>query len=482
MIKRPILLAIFTIVLAFNTSAHSGKARFHIIIDTDGASDDLRTLCMLLGNKEAEVLAVTASEGALPPDISARKATALLHGFFHEGIPVGCGRAAGAPAPMWRRYAMQTFWGDRQATDSISAARLIARTIEDEEEKIIFVALGPLTNLYDALQESSDLSNRVERVIWYDSSTYPLTGINYLTDTIAANNILRSGIPVYIIAENPAKPVIITSEWIDSIAAVSTPYAAKIATTHRSEPLNRLIDAKHLKVWDELAALYLYAPELFDTRTVSPTVKICYPDNSVSVKDLQDAMLAVLRGKPDSESRVLFGFPTSKEIYASDVAPIIDTAISRHGMSEWRAAVLTNELHGHLGIYATIGVKMGIRAREYFNIGVDDITVTSLAGSTPPISCMNDGLQVATGGTLGHGLITVAPTEHPHPEAEFSFKGKTIRLKLKSRYAERIARDVRKGVEMYGGSTEQYWQYIRSLALQYWKEFDRHEIFDLYRD
>ena len=34
--------------------AHSGKARFHIIVDTDCAADDLRTLCMLLGNREIE--------------------------------------------------------------------------------------------------------------------------------------------------------------------------------------------------------------------------------------------------------------------------------------------------------------------------------------------------------------------------------------------------------------------------------------------
>ena len=47
--------------------AHSGKARFHAVVDTDGAADDLRTLCMLLGNREVEVLAVTTSEGALLP-------------------------------------------------------------------------------------------------------------------------------------------------------------------------------------------------------------------------------------------------------------------------------------------------------------------------------------------------------------------------------------------------------------------------------
>lgn len=48
-------------------AAHSGKARFHMIIDTDGAADDLRTLLLLRGNREAEVLAIVSSEGALPP-------------------------------------------------------------------------------------------------------------------------------------------------------------------------------------------------------------------------------------------------------------------------------------------------------------------------------------------------------------------------------------------------------------------------------
>ena len=179
---------------------------------------------------------------------------------------------------------------------------------------------------------------------------------------------------------------------------------------------------------------------------------------------MQTRLTAILRGKPDSESRVFYGFPVRHALYAADVVPIIDSAIARHGVSEWRAGVLTNELHGHLGIYATIGVKMGIRAREYFNIGVDDILVTTYAGHNPPISCM----------------ITVAENVTPRPEARFTFKNKTVRLVLKPGYADRIRRDVKRGIELYGNLTEPYWQYVRALALQYWLDFDRHEIFDMY--
>lgn len=461
--------------------AHSGKARLHAIIDTDGAADDLRALCLLLGNREIEVLAVTACEGALTPACAAAKTAALLDSFHHEGVPVGEGRAVGAPAPPWRAHSEAVAWGDAATvrTRFPAAAELIARTIAEEEEPVVFVALGPLTNLADALQAQPELAERIQQVVWYNTQAAPLTGPNYATDPAAARRVFDSGIPATIVSASPQYRVAITPELLDRFAAVLTDYARRIVSTHRTEPLARLVGERHLQAWDDLVAAYLFAPELFRTEPVAPAVSACTLDGHHAAARIDSVLTAILRGKPDSESRVFYGFPVGEELYAADVAPFVAQAIERHGPSEWRAAVLTNELHGHLGIYATIGVKMGIRAREYFNIGVDDIRVTSFAGLTPPVSCMNDGLQVGTGASVGHGLISVAAEEPVRPEARFSFKGKTIRLRLKPAYAARIRDDVRRGVERYGNLTEPYWQYIRALALQYWLEFDRHAIFDL---
>lgn len=111
---------------------------------------------------------------------------------------------------------------------------------------------------------------------------------------------------------------------------------------------------------------------------------------------------------------------------------------------------------------------------------VDDIEVTTYAGHNPPINCMDDGLQVGTGASVGHGLITVAENDPPRPEARFTFKDKTMRLVLKPEYAGRISGDVKRGIGLYGNLTEAYWLYVRELALQYWLDFDRHEIFDMY--
>lgn len=462
--------------------AHSGKARFHAIIDTDGAADDLRTLCMLLGNREVEVLAVTTSEGALPPGESAAYVRALLDGFYHEGVPVGAGRPTGATAPVWRAHSRQVNWGDTLSSPAgfPSAQRLIAETLGGEEEKVFFIALGALTNVYDVLRENPALGERIDRIVWYNSQAEPLAGANYEADSVAARTVLASGIPVTVVSVNPACPLVVTPSLLDSVAAVPTVYARKIADTHRTAPLAKLVDAGHLQAWDDLVAVNLFAPELFDTREISGSVASCSLPDKASAIRAQAEIIAILRGKPDTESRVFYGFPIQHELYAADVVPMVDETIARHGPSEWRAGVLTNELHGHLGIYATIGVKMGIRAREYFNIGVDDILVTTYAGHNPPISCMNDGLQVGTGASVGHGLITVAESDPPRPEASFSFKGKTLRLALKPEYARRIRDDVRKGIELYGDLTEPYWLYVRELALQYWRDFDRHEIFDMY--
>lgn len=484
---HPFLLRIcLTVILLLGCTsagyAHSGKARFHVIIDTDGAPDDLRTLCMLLGNREVEVLALTTSEGALPPDESAARVRALLDGFYHEGVPVGAGRTPNAAPPAWRNQSALVDWGalPAEGTEFPAAAELIAETLRNEEEKVVYIALGALTNVQDLLDEYPELAERLDRIVWYSTTAEPLSGPNYEADPVAARRVLASRVRTEVVSENPSIPLRVTPALLDSMAAVRNPYARKVVETHRSAPLAGAIDSGHLGLWDDLVAVYLLKPELFEATPVDENVVSCILPDTTPAAAAEGEIVAVLRGKPDTESRVFYGFPAAHSLYAADVVPFIDEAIARHGQSEWRAGVLTNELHGHLGIYATIGVKMGIRAREYFDIGVDDILVTTYAGHKPPISCMNDGLQVGTGASVGHGLITVAEVEHPRPEARFTFKDKTIRLVLKPEYADRIRRDVKRGIELHGDLTEPYWNYVRELALQYWLDFDRHEIFDMY--
>ena len=175
---------------------------------------------------------------------------------------------------------------------------------------------------------------------------------------------------------------------------------------------------------------------------------------------------------------VLKSFNLPLEQYADDVRDIVGSCIERFGIREWKLAVMTNQIHGHLGIYSTLGAKMGLHARELFERqGITDhISILSYAGSVPPVSCLNDGLQISTGATVGHGLISVAEEPRKRAEAIFTAGGKSTRLCLKPEYEDRIRQDISLGVEKYGTSA-QYWQYVRELALKYWSEWDRSEIF-----
>ena len=165
-------------------------------------------------------------------------------------------------------------------------------------------------------------------------------------------------------------------------------------------------------------------------------------------------------------------FPLSADLYAADVAAICERTIARYGSDEWRKVTLTNALHGHLGIYSTLGAKMEEMAR-------DEMEIISLAGSRPPMSCMNDGLQVATGSTLGHGLITATLSHNPRPMALFHTSERSFLLALKSTHLRRIQHDIAECILRNGPDSEGYWADVRSLAIGYWEQMDRHEIFDL---
>jgi pyrimidine-specific ribonucleoside hydrolase len=171
-------------------------------------------------------------------------------------------------------------------------------------------------------------------------------------------------------------------------------------------------------------------------------------------------------------------FPTDPKLYSEDMREMVGKTIERHGIKEWRAGVLTNELHGHLGIYAIIGIKMGIYALETLNVEAGEVSIISYAGTEPPVSCMNDGLQVSAGATLGHGLIKSEPTDNPLPEVIFSTENKKINVKVNLPVSKMITEEIAGAVSRWGHSP-QYWQYVRKLAIRYWFELDRKNIFDI---
>jgi pyrimidine-specific ribonucleoside hydrolase len=478
------LIFLFLALWTFPLNGHSTKARFHILIDTDAAPDDLRAICLFLASPEFEILDITTSDGALSPEDGLLKVRALLKSLGHEGIPTALGKAVQKEAPSWRDFCQGIRWGDEkniQIQDKMKAGDLILDALENEPEPVIVVCLGALTNIGQAIEANPQIKDKVSRIAWYNDSIDPFSGTNYDIDRKAAHDVISAGIPLEVVSNSGENAYVFDARILKSIEAVPSPYAERIVSAHDDKDVWRRIESGHLRLWDDLLPVYLLYPDIFECKISDEAgrLKLCI---ARSLEEVQTGFLEILRSRDNVKSLVFTGFPDSPELFADDVRPYMDRIIKKHGKEEWRVGVLTNEIHGHLGIYSIIGAKMGLRARQHFNIGVDDISVVSFAGSTPPLSCMNDGLQVSTGGTIGHGLFAVSPELPYRPEATFAFKGRTVRIRLKDHYWDIVKRDIQKGVELYGSGTEENWKYVRRLALRYWLEWDRREIFSLEKD
>lgn len=93
--------------------------------------------------------------------------------------------------------------------------------------------------------------------------------------------------------------------------------------------------------------------------------------------------------------------------------------------------------HGHLGPYLIIGMKMGDLSNELLGkesgagTGQFHKKAIVMTGLKPPISCIVDGIQFASGCTLGKGNIEVIDKQSP--EATFIIGEKKVTIKLKTK-------------------------------------------------
>jgi Inosine-uridine nucleoside N-ribohydrolase len=269
------------------------KGQYPVWIDTDGAADDLRAICMLLALPETNILGITSSEGALSPPETGKKVKSLLSYFGRKSIPVGTGRILPGEPPPWRQQSEQIRWGkEKETTDtSLCAVRLISDALHKTPQKITFVCLGTLTNLYDVLEKEPVLKERIAKVIWYNEGTD--FGINYKTDSTAASVILKSGIQTEIIS-GAERHIPITKAYLDLINPLPGPYARLIAETHEREPLFSVVLSGHMKTWDDLIPVYITAPALFTPIEHTPHVTLYTLKNEKAIDRARETILNIL--------------------------------------------------------------------------------------------------------------------------------------------------------------------------------------------
>lgn len=464
------------LILSFSLSAesHPWKPNHYVIVDTDGGIDDMKAICMLLASPDVRVLAITVSPGVLNTNITYSKVLNLLNSFHHQGIPVGINRSVSFVSPDFQT-AINTDWGKESGSDDMEAPdfiSLIGEIISFEKTKLSFISLGGLSSVNLALKEIPDLHDQIKEIIWSSDGLSDKKGFNYLIDKVSAAEILKGDIPVRVV-KGTGEERFYDDSTIALLGKIPTFYGRKISDFFSSD-----ISRSHSYSYtcnDEMVVLYLHYPLLFKSEATGNNSESTPAD----IQALRDNTMSILGGETVSKNQVIKDFPTDPSFYSTDIEPSVTEIIAKYGIDEWISGVIANELHRHLGVFAIIGVKMGIRAREYFDTGVDEFKVTSFAGSTPPLSCMNDGIQVSTGATPGHGLLTVINDQEAKPAGEFTYLNRSIRLSLKTEIASKISSELKEINYIYGLDSNIYWELVRKNSIKYWLNLNRHEIFDI---
>lgn len=488
MIRKRYLAAYLLVLFCFFSHfAEAHTYKISVIVDTDMALDDTRALAMLLNSEMVDIPLIVTSDGVATPKTGSRNLRMLLRYFKREDTRVAEGKDLGKPGPPWRSLSENVRWPEPlgvpgKAYASRMAPEEIVNTLESLDEDILYLCLGPLTNLAQALSLSPEIKDRISRLIYYGAHPDdPLPGWNTARDPDSARLVFDSGLKIYSMLLPRERLLHFDQSLYSKIKGMDTPAARLVASIHEASAVKKLLSDGHFCVWDEMPVIYLNQPSLF--RFVPSANR----DRVMSLATFEgegflDTYLKLLGHAADfylspRRSVVLNVFPCDPSNFKEDVSPYVQEIIEKHGFEEWKACLLTNEFHRHLGIYSLIGAKMGIRAREIMEAPFDTLRVTSLAGNSPPLSCMNDGLQVSTGASLGRGSIQISDQE-PQPAATFLYKNKTLTLRLKRAWVDTVRGDIKKNLKEFGGLNPEYFSSIRKLSIRYWLDLDRQDIFD----
>ncbi len=277
-------LSITTLILLLLVAGASGctagsgdDAQLAVVVDTDMGIDDVRALIFLLESGEVDIRAVTvAGTGIAQCPEAAISAAALLRTFDRADIPVACGlevplEGYNTAPTTWRHEATLLAGMDLDRSglaDTIGEADVLLRETLSENDGLIILALGPLTNIAPVLSDR-DLADAVSEVrlmggaVEVGGNVVSFTNFtaefNIWIDPTAARQVLESGVPVSIIPLDATNSVPISPATMDVLAT---------STTRASELLRGFYDANPLQGgvfhWDDLAAATLVDPTLVE--------------------------------------------------------------------------------------------------------------------------------------------------------------------------------------------------------------------------
>ena len=99
------------------------------------------------------------------------------------------------------------------------------------------------------------------------------------------------------------------------------------------------------------------------------------------------------------------------------------------------------KLHGHLGPYLTVGLKMGVAAKKALNIPDNESTHLRAEVSVPPyppFSCLLDGIQASTTCTIGNQRLQIKNSKNIQVTFVVEEGSKIVKITLTKHFGEML--------------------------------------------
>jgi pyrimidine-specific ribonucleoside hydrolase len=287
----------------------------NLIIDTDAGSDDILAIAYLLSHSSVHIDAITIANGLAHVDAGARNLVKLVAVSGRPNLPVFAGRptplAGNAEFPReWRKLAddlpgVKLPSSSRPPAQKTAADYLIEH-LKDKKHVIRILALGPLTNLAEALQREPSIAHSIQEIVIMggaiqvpgnlgDGGVFQTNNKtaewNIFVDPLAARIVFRSHVPILLVPLDATNKIPIDMAFLTEFKVRAISPLGRIAA-QVLEADRESIEGKYFFAWDPLAAVALLHPEVIQS-------------NRMHVDVLQDAPVegrtAQTAGNPNAD-------------------------------------------------------------------------------------------------------------------------------------------------------------------------------------
>ncbi|GLS20053.1 nucleoside hydrolase [Labrys miyagiensis] len=256
-----------------------------VIYDTDPGVDDAMALFFLHYHPEIDLIGITTGHGNASVEITTRNALYLKERF---GIEAPVARGAAGPVTGQDAHHASGVHGENglgevvvpedikaQAID-MPAHRFIVETVRKHPGEVRLLAVGRMTNLALALREDPEIAGLVKDVVimggafgfnGHLGNVTPCAEANIYGDPQAAEEMFAAPWPIAVIGLDVTHEVLMTQHYLRTLATEAGEvgqFIWEISRFYENFYLKKGLAG--ISVHDASAAIYLVAPDLFETR------------------------------------------------------------------------------------------------------------------------------------------------------------------------------------------------------------------------